>query len=123
MAPVLVLVEGVMFADQPAESLDIFRRELAHHRDPFELGALHVMTTLTGSALVTLALARGRLSLDEAWALSNLEEDWTIELWGLTRRPPAAARSGLRIWQRPTRFSFAQGLIRSASERSACQRR
>ncbi|WP_244435614.1 ATP12 family protein [Martelella sp. AD-3] len=77
-----VLVEGVMFAEQPTESLEAFRRELAHHRAPFELGALHVMTTLTGSALVTLALARGRLTLDEAWALGNLEEDWTIELWG-----------------------------------------
>ncbi|WP_045682754.1 ATP12 family chaperone protein [Martelella endophytica] len=77
-----VLVEGVMFADQPAESLAAFRHELDRHRQPFALGSLHVMTTLSGSALVTLALARGRLSLEEAWALANLEEDWTIEHWG-----------------------------------------
>ena len=77
-----VLVQGIMFSDQPSESISAFRSELDRHRAPFALGSLHVMTTLTGSALVTLALARRRLALDEAWALANLEEDWTIEHWG-----------------------------------------
>ncbi|WP_174800853.1 ATP12 family chaperone protein [Martelella limonii] len=77
-----MLIQGVMFSEQPTESIEAFQVELARHRDPFALGSLHVMTTLTGSALVTLALARRRLTLDEAWALANLEEDWTIEHWG-----------------------------------------
>lgn len=77
-----VLVQGIMFSDQPSESISAFRNELDRHRAPFALGSLHVMTTLTGSALITLALARRHLSLDEAWALANLEEDWTTEHWG-----------------------------------------
>lgn len=90
-----VLVEGIMFSEQPSESVSAFRGEMERHRAPFALGSLHVMTTLTGSALVTLALARGRLTLDEAWALANLEEDWTIEHWG--EDAEAAARRAKRF--------------------------
>lgn len=90
-----VLVEGIMFSEQPSESVSAFRSELDRHRAPFALGSLHVMTTLTGSALVTLALARRRLTLDEAWALANLEEDWTIEHWG--EDAEAAARRAKRF--------------------------
>ncbi|PRX05433.1 UNVERIFIED_ORG: chaperone required for assembly of F1-ATPase [Martelella mediterranea] len=77
-----VLVEGIIFAGQPAESIEAFRRELSRHTEPFALGALHVMTTISGSALLALALARGRIDLDTGWALANLEENWTIEHWG-----------------------------------------
>ncbi|MAU21782.1 MAG: ATPase [Martelella sp.] len=90
-----VLVEGIMFSEQPTESIAAFRIEIDRHRAPFALGSLHVMTTLTGSALVTLALARRRLTLDEAWALANLEEDWTIEHWG--EDAEAAARRAKRF--------------------------
>ena len=77
-----VLVEGIMFAGQPEESIEIFRRELSRYDEPFALGSLHVMTTISGSALLALALARGRYALDQGWALANLEENWTIEHWG-----------------------------------------
>lgn len=90
-----VLVEGIMFSEQPSESISAFRNEVDRHSAPFALGSLHVMTTLTGSALVTLALARRRLTLDEAWALANLEEDWTIEHWG--EDAEAAARRAKRF--------------------------
>ena len=50
--------------------------------DPWRLGAAHAATTLTGSALVALALARGVLSADAAWAAGNVDEDWNVEQWG-----------------------------------------
>lgn len=77
-----VLVEGVMFAEQPEESVAAFSGALEQHRNAFALGAMHSMTTLTGSALLSLAMIRGRLTLEDGWSLSNLEEDWTIEHWG-----------------------------------------
>ena len=40
------------------------------------------MTTLTGSALLALAHARGFLSVDEAWAAAHVDEDYQIKLWG-----------------------------------------
>ncbi|WP_176085776.1 ATP12 family protein [Martelella sp. HB161492] len=76
------VTKSVMFVQQPAESIDIFKRELQRHEDPFALAALHVMTTLTGSAILALAVAREQISLEQAWELAHLEEDWTIEHWG-----------------------------------------
>jgi chaperone required for assembly of F1-ATPase len=50
--------------------------------DPWRLGALHALTTLTGSALIALALAGGRLSLADAWSAAHVDEDWNMETWG-----------------------------------------
>ena len=47
---------GVKHLDQPASSLDAIRRALSAFNS-FKLAALHVMTTLTGSALIALAHA------------------------------------------------------------------
>jgi chaperone required for assembly of F1-ATPase len=77
----LVATEGVMPLDQPEESLAALRTACAC-LDPFRLAALHVMTSLTGSAILALAHAAGRLSLDEAWAAAHLDEDFQIGQWG-----------------------------------------
>ena len=76
-----VLAEGVMFVEQSAEALEAVDRAVPRD-DPFVLAALNVMTTLTGSALIALAVHRGALSLDEAWAAAHVDEDWNVELWG-----------------------------------------
>jgi chaperone required for assembly of F1-ATPase len=51
-------------------------------QDAWRLGAVHAATTLTGSALIALALAAGRLSAEEAWTAAHVDEDWNIEQWG-----------------------------------------
>ena len=40
------------------------------------------MTTLTGSALIALALARGVLSAEAAWQAAHVDEDWNMAQWG-----------------------------------------
>jgi chaperone required for assembly of F1-ATPase len=50
---------------------------------------------LTGSALIALALARGRLTPDEAWAASHVDEDWNIRQWG--EDAEAARRRAARL--------------------------
>ena len=50
--------------------------------DPLPLAALHQLSTLTGSALIALALAADEIDLDAAWAAAHVDEDWNIELWG-----------------------------------------
>jgi chaperone required for assembly of F1-ATPase len=50
--------------------------------DPWRLGALNVVTTLTGSALLALALDAQKLSVDEAWAAAHVDEDWNMQFWG-----------------------------------------
>lgn len=46
------------------------------------LAPLHVMTTLTGSALLTIAHLKGRLTPDQVWHATHIDEDWQIEHWG-----------------------------------------
>jgi chaperone required for assembly of F1-ATPase len=75
------VVTGVMPVDQTPAALDTVAQELLPH-DPFRLTALHVMTTLTGSALLTLAHARGFLTAEQAWAAAHADEDYQIALWG-----------------------------------------
>ncbi|WP_102958495.1 ATP12 family chaperone protein [Mangrovicella endophytica] len=76
------LAEGVMHVAQPDESIIAFRRRIDALEDPFAVAALHQVTTLTGSALLALAVAEKRLTGDEAWTLAHLDEDWNIEQWG-----------------------------------------
>ena len=50
--------------------------------DAFRLTALHVMTTLTGSALVALAVIERRLSAEAAWTAAHVDEDFQASQWG-----------------------------------------
>ena len=75
------LAEGVMHVAQAPSSLDALGKRLAGF-DPWSLAALHVMTGLSGSALLALAVALGRLSPEEAWAATHVDEDWQISQWG-----------------------------------------
>jgi chaperone required for assembly of F1-ATPase len=75
------LAEGVMHVAQDEASLDAITARLGAF-DAWGLAALHVMTGLTGSALLALAVALGRLSPEEAWAAAHVDEDWQISQWG-----------------------------------------
>jgi chaperone required for assembly of F1-ATPase len=72
--------EGVGHVAQPVAA--IAAAEAAIPTDPWRLGAVHVATTLTGSALIALALAHGNLSAEEVWQAAHVDEDWNIEQWG-----------------------------------------
>ena len=88
-----VLAEGVVFTAQPRAALAAARAALPEN--PWPLGALHAATTLTGSALLALALAHGALSADEAWAAAHVDEDWNMDFWG--RDEAALQRRALRF--------------------------
>jgi chaperone required for assembly of F1-ATPase len=75
-----VLAEGVIHVPQPAAAIAVVAASIP--ADPWRLGALSVVTTLTGSALLALALAAGKLTADAAWAAANVDEDWNISQWG-----------------------------------------
>jgi chaperone required for assembly of F1-ATPase len=72
--------EGITYLAQSQEALKA--AEAAIPDDPWRLGAVHSATTLTGSALLALALAHGRLSAEEVWDAANVDEDWNMEQWG-----------------------------------------
>lgn len=77
-----LLAEGVMPVTQNRHALSRFG-DLVAPFDAMELSALHVMTTLTGSAFLALAVAKDRLSAEEAWGAAHVDEDFQIERWGV----------------------------------------
>ncbi|MDX2290215.1 MAG: ATP12 family protein [Hyphomicrobiaceae bacterium] len=88
-----VVTRGIIHVDQPADALARVATALVG-RTALELCGLHIMTTLTGSALVALAHAHGRLTLESAWAAAHVDEDYQISLWGADEE--ASARRAFR---------------------------
>lgn len=76
-----VVTQGLTHVAQPEPTT----AQMAAAVAPFSalsLAALHTLTTLTGSALLALAVAHGQLSYEAAWQAAHIDEDWQIEQWG-----------------------------------------
>lgn len=58
--------------------------------------ALAVMTTLTGSVLIALAVAHGEVTLTEAWRAARVDEDFEMRAWG---EDVEACRRRARKWR------------------------
>jgi len=76
------LGEGVLPLTQPRASMQAISHHLNQISSPFMLASLHVMTSLTGSGLIALAVGEGIISVQKAWEIAHLDEDWTNEHWG-----------------------------------------
>jgi chaperone required for assembly of F1-ATPase len=75
-----VLAEGVVYTPQPQDSVAAMRAQIPG--DPWRLAAVASITTLTGSALMALAIAHGALGADAAWEAAHVDEDWQMSQWG-----------------------------------------
>jgi chaperone required for assembly of F1-ATPase len=73
---------GIVHRAQSPTTLEAVRRAV-DACDPWRLAAVHVMTTLAGSAVLALAVADGRLDVDAAWEAAHVDEDWQIAQWGV----------------------------------------
>lgn len=72
---------GIVHVDQPDGLVEAVTRVLSTF-SPLALSGLHVITALTGSALMALALAEGGLEPERAWRAAHVDEDYQAELWG-----------------------------------------
>ena len=75
-----ILAEGIMHVSQPETAVAAARAALPE--DAWSVAALHVVTTLTGSALLALALHQGARNADQVWAAAHVDEDFNAEQWG-----------------------------------------
>jgi chaperone required for assembly of F1-ATPase len=73
---------GLVHVAQPATNLDAVATRLALVHDAHCLTGLHMVTTLTGSVLLALALEAGAFDADAIWAAAHVDEDVQIEIWG-----------------------------------------
>lgn len=76
-----VLAAGVVHVEQDPSVHEAVARAVQPY-GPLAIAALHSMTTLTGSALIALAVARGEITAEAAWAAAHADEDWQMSQWG-----------------------------------------
>src|ERR1700732_4459500 len=105
-----ILAEGIVHVRQPDTAIAAARAALPS--DPWSIAALHVITTLTGSALLALALLHGVLDPDQVWSAAHGDEDWNIDQWGVDDE--VAARRAARLVD----FKAAAGILTSGASRS-----
>ena len=99
---------GIGYVEQSPDSRTAFAAAVAP-RDDFTLAALHGAVSLTGSLVLGLALAEGRLSAAEAFALSRLDETFQNEAWGKDAEAEArAARLGEELAAMAYFLNFAR---------------
>jgi len=82
-----ICTEGVGLVEQPEPARTAVKEAIKRIANsgpaaPFALAALHVMTTLTGSVLLALAVAHGELAPTEAWIAAHVDEDFEMRAWG-----------------------------------------
>jgi len=96
-----VTAQGMVHVAQPAQALAAASAAIPRDtpRDRWRLGAMHAITTLTGSALIAIALARGALTIEQAWAAAHVDEDWNMAFWG---------RDEIALERRAARFAEMQ---------------
>jgi chaperone required for assembly of F1-ATPase len=100
----LRITHGVIPVPQDAASLARLRAPV-DGLDVFGLTALHDLVTLPGSLILGLAVINGRISADDAHALSRIDDEYQAERWGRDEDSDAAAagrleamRSAERLW-------------------------
>jgi chaperone required for assembly of F1-ATPase len=74
--------EGISPQPQPPETIAQVEF-LAAQLDDFRLSAVAFGSALFGSAILSLALERGRLTGEQAFDLSRLDEAFQEEQWGV----------------------------------------
>jgi chaperone required for assembly of F1-ATPase len=81
LAAKFLATTGLMPVTQPVETLAAVAQRL-RACDAYQLAAAHIVTTLTGSAILALARLDGDISMVDAWHAAHVDEDYQIELWG-----------------------------------------
>jgi chaperone required for assembly of F1-ATPase len=89
----LNVTQGVIHIAQPPAATAKLRA-LVHGFTPFHLAAVHDLIAISGSLILALAVTRGRLTADQAWDLSRIDEVWQAEQWGIDE--DAAALESLK---------------------------
>lgn len=76
------LAEGIGFVEQPGEAIAALAAALEPFHAPEKLAAFHVLTTISGSALIALAVAEGAVTPEAGFAAGEADADFEIALWG-----------------------------------------
>lgn len=73
---------GVLHVPQSRETLAAAHAAIFAYQSPFAVAALHTLTSLSGSAVLALAIAHRAIGAAEAWRIAHVDEDFQIGRWG-----------------------------------------
>lgn len=99
----LRITHGVVPVTQDQAALNRLHDQV-RSLDNFGLTALHDLVTLPGSLLLGLAVIRGRLTAEQAFALSRIDEEHQAKLWGEDDEARTAAESRRAAMVQAARF-------------------
>lgn len=77
----LVVTRGITPVAQDARALKVLR-EAVEACGPFTLAGLHGVVTVAGSLIIGLAVLARRLTGEQAWRASRIDEDYQEHKWG-----------------------------------------
>lgn len=80
----LAVTSGIGHVTQPPDALAALEQAVGG-LDDYALAALHVLSSITGSVILGLAVLDGELTPAQAFALSRLDEAYQAETWGMDR--------------------------------------
>lgn len=101
----LITTAGIMPVAQNADALAALRNPLFEATE-FEMAALHDLIAMSGSLVLALAVTQRRLSPQEAWDLSQIDENWQIEQWGVDEDAAQASEIKRQAFQHAADFYF-----------------
>jgi len=77
------LAQGITHVEQPRESISALAAHLGPRKEPLRLAALHLMTSIMGSALLAIAVDARFIDTETAWAAAHVDEFWNEAHWGV----------------------------------------
>jgi chaperone required for assembly of F1-ATPase len=72
---------GIRHVQQKQSVLNALRARVEKQNE-WQLTAMYLLMTLTGSTLLALQLVEGATSAEAAWTAANVEEDYQVSQWG-----------------------------------------
>lgn len=106
----LHVVEGIMHIQQPEESLAKMRALVSGQQD-MTLAPLYNMTSLCGSLVIALAVLDGRITAEDAFEISEIDETHTMEFWGSDAEAVKRRKNNKESLAASARFLQLSGII------------
>ena len=78
----LDVAQGVMYVDQPAQSLENLKAQLTQ-LSVFEISGIYDLVCLSGSLIAALAVTHKYKPASDVWDLCRVDEFWQQEQWGV----------------------------------------
>jgi chaperone required for assembly of F1-ATPase len=102
------VTSGVMFTTQDEASIQVYSLKLKN-LNHYQLAGVHDLITISGSAVIAVALISNHISMEQAWAAATVDEAWQEKQWG------ADDEAQETLKKKRADFDFAYGFWKNAS--------